>query len=179
MLRTWLSRPVQAEPNKKPTSVRSPVLLAPVYSRLAVFGCAKNPIRPKIKKSFSQIEAKEKKLRPFQNGYSKSPVRKARTWTRPQPKSLEFGHLPVANSKGEPNFENSLPLAIGGAGRFRRGLAHMKTNISVSFSSAPCLASTVPFPMTSPYVGGASSFFSPFFTHVSRYAPGMTHTGRE
>ena len=25
-------------------------------------------------------------------------------WTRPQPKSLDFGHLPVANSKGEPNF---------------------------------------------------------------------------
>ena len=28
----------------------------------------------------------------------------------------------------------------------------------VSFSSVPCLVSTVPFPMTSPYVGGTSSF---------------------
>ena len=27
-------------------------------------------------------------------------------WTRPQPKSLDFGHLPVANSKGEPDFAN-------------------------------------------------------------------------
>ena len=32
----------------------------------------------------------------------------------------------------------------------------------VSFSSVPCQASTVPFPMTPPYVGGASSFLSPF-----------------
>ena len=29
------------------------------------------------------------------------------TWTRPQPKSLDFGHLPVVNSKGEPNFGNT------------------------------------------------------------------------
>jgi len=32
---------------------------------------------------------------------------------------------------------------------------------SVSFSSVPCLASTVPFPMTPPYVGGTSSFLNP------------------
>ena len=31
----------------------------------------------------------------------------------------------------------------------------------VSFSSVPCLASTVPFPMTPPYVGGTSSFLNP------------------
>ena len=48
---------------------------------------------------------------------------------------------------------------------------------SVSFSSVPCLASTVPFPMTPPYVGGTSSFLSPFLTHVSRYAPGSPKPG--
>ena len=31
----------------------------------------------------------------------------------------------------------------------------------VSFSSVPCWASTVPFPMTPPCVGGASSFLNP------------------
>ena len=59
-----------------------------------------------VKNSFSQIEPEEKKSRPFQNGHSKPSVRKARTWTRPQPKSLGFGHLPVVNSKGEPNFRH-------------------------------------------------------------------------
>ena len=49
--------------------------------------------------------------------------------------------------------------------------------LAVSFSSVPCQASTVPFPMTPPYVGGASSFLSPFSTHVSRYAPGMPKPG--
>ena len=46
---------------------------------------------------------------------------------------------------------------------------------TVSFSSVPCQASTVPFPMTPPYVGGASSsfFLSPFSltlvaTHLAR-----------
>ena len=50
---------------------------------------------------------------------------------------------------------------------------------SVSFSSVPCQASTVPFLMTSPYVGGASSSFllKPNFTHVSRYAPGSPTPG--
>ena len=58
----------------------------------------------RFKKVSAKSKVKEKKLRPFQNGHSKSPVRIARTWTKPQPKSLDFGHLPVANSKREPNF---------------------------------------------------------------------------
>ena len=88
----------------------------------------------RLKKSSSQIEAKEKKLRPFQNGHSKSPVRIARTWTRPQPKSLDFGHLP-APSGGELKRRAQLQeyFPIHGEGRFRRGLAHMKTNISNFF----------------------------------------------
>ena len=59
-----------------------------------------------LKKSFSQIEAKEKRLRPFQNGHSKSPVGGARTWTRPQPKSRRdfVGPSPSGGPKGEPNF---------------------------------------------------------------------------
>ena len=36
--------------------------------------------------------------------------------------------------------------------------APITSRLSVSFSSVPCLVSTVPFPMTSPYVGGTSSF---------------------
>jgi len=43
---------LQAEPNKKETPVRSPALLASVFSRLAVFVCAKNLIRPKEQKKF-------------------------------------------------------------------------------------------------------------------------------
>ena len=49
----------------------------------------KTPANPVgVKKVFSQIKAEKKNLRPFQNGHSKSPVRKARTWTRPQPNHL-------------------------------------------------------------------------------------------
>ena len=66
-----------------------------------------------MKISFSQIEAKGKKSRPFGNGHSKSPVRIALTWTRPQSKSLDFGHLPVVNlKKGEPDFRSFCLLAV-------------------------------------------------------------------
>ena len=52
---------------------------------------------------------------------------------------------------------------------------------SVGFPSVLCQASTVPFPMTPPYVGRGVIFFllKPFFTHDSRYAPWLAHTGRE
>ena len=40
--------------------------------------------------------------------------------------------------------------------------------------------STVPFPMTPPYVGrGVIFLLKLFFTHDSRYAPWLAHTGRE
>ena len=70
-------------------------------------------------------------------------------------------------------------VAVLRLGNMRVRDYHTKGGPTVSFSSVPCLASTVPFPMTPPYVGGTSSFLSPFFTHVSRYAPGMPQTGRE
>ena len=46
---------------------------------------------------------------------------------------------------------------------------------AVSFSSVPCLVSTVPFPMTSPYVGRGVIFFLNQAQILSRcrYAPGM------
>ena len=34
------------------------------------------------------------------------------SWTRPQPKSLDFGHLPVVNSRGEPNFAIFFQLTV-------------------------------------------------------------------
>ena len=56
-----------------------------------------------------------------------------------------------------------------------RARARPRLHRDVSFSSVPCQASTVPFPMTPPYVGGASSsfFLSPFSltlvaTHLAR-----------
>ena len=52
---------LQAEPNKKETSVRSPALLASVFSRLAVFVCAKNSIRPKEQKKVSAKSNRRKK----------------------------------------------------------------------------------------------------------------------
>ena len=65
-----------------------------------------------VLKKISQIEAKEKKLRPFKNWHSKPPVRMARTWTSPQPKSLDFGHLSKLISKGEPDFRNISQLTV-------------------------------------------------------------------
>ena len=56
---------LQAEPGKTPISVGMPALLAPVFSRLAVFSTAKRPMWRVFKKKISQIQAKEKKLRPF------------------------------------------------------------------------------------------------------------------
>ena len=55
-------RGVQAEPNKKATSVRSPALLASVFSRLAVFVCAKNSIQPKEQKKFQPNRSEGKKV---------------------------------------------------------------------------------------------------------------------
>ena len=55
----------QAEPGKKQISVGRVFPRAPVLPRLAVFSSVKRPMWRVFKKSFSQIEAKEKKLRPF------------------------------------------------------------------------------------------------------------------
>ena len=58
-----------------------------------------------FKKKISQIEGKGKKLRPFffvSGGHG--PDRST--------KSLDFGHLPVVNSKGEPNFRIFFQLAV-------------------------------------------------------------------
>ena len=58
----------QAETGKNPALVRSPALLAAVFSRLAVLMSVKNLIRPQDQTSFCQIEAKGKKLRPIKDG---------------------------------------------------------------------------------------------------------------
>ena len=48
------------------------------------------------------------------------------------------------------------------------------------FSQCAVPRSTVPFPMTPPYVGrGVIFLLKLFFTHDSRYAPWLAHTGRE
>jgi len=48
--------------DKKPISVAMPVLLAPVFSRLAVFVCAKTAIRPWFKKKFQPNRSEGKKV---------------------------------------------------------------------------------------------------------------------
>ena len=60
-----------------------------------------------------------------------------------------------------------------GLWRWRKTMAVAAS--SVSFSSVPCLVSTVPFPMTSPYMGRGVTFFLNQAQILSRcrYAPGM------
>ena len=103
---------VQAETNKQETDLSSVAgaSSARVFATLGLRMHAKNAIRPWYKKSFRKIESEGGGLRPFQNEHSKSHCREARTWTKPQPKSFDFEHLIVPNSKGEPNPANSLSL---------------------------------------------------------------------
>ena len=55
------------------------------------------------------------------------------TWTRPQPKSLDFGHLPVVNSQEESPTSGFPPNSRCGPILTRVGASHMKTNISNLF----------------------------------------------
>ena len=68
--------------------------------------------------------------------------------------------------------------------RVRRGSARRGCHIMVpchcGFSQCAVPSCTVPFPMAPPYVGrGVIFLLKLFFTHDSRYAPWLAHTGRE
>ena len=75
---------LQAEPNKKATSVRPPALLACVFSRLAVFVCAKNSILPKEQKKFQPNRSERSIDRSIDRRRRRRRRRRARTrvWKR-------------------------------------------------------------------------------------------------
>ena len=119
---------LQAEPGKKPVSVAMNFPRAPVLPRLAVFSPVKRPMWRRFKKSFSQIKAKKKKS----NGQLEMGTQITSAKSADMDQTAAPNHLILAISQWRTQRRAQLRdfPPIDGAGRFRRGLAHMKTNIS-------------------------------------------------
>ena len=128
-----IKKPVlQAEPNKKRLWVTALWRFATVFLRLAVFVTAKPSQMRKEQKSFSQIEAKEKKVTAVSKWALKITSGGSADMDQTAAKITWFWSISQWWTKRRAQLREF--LVRNGAGRFWRGLVHMKTEISNFFT---------------------------------------------